>query len=162
MNGLGRGNSYFAKTRLAMLACVLGLGLAALWPGAARAANLPQPQINSLADEGGGNIRASWQLAESVNLSDAFPMKEVCARTYKLPLDLTKTSLDGADAHTCFSDNLANGQAGQADLVFPSGIENYPDITEATFEVNLVLEYSGPHGSYYRLSGYSTVEVRQP
>ena len=36
MNRLERGNPCFAKARRALLACVLGLCLAALWPGAAR------------------------------------------------------------------------------------------------------------------------------
>ncbi|MCY4382609.1 MAG: hypothetical protein OXE44_05600, partial [Nitrospinae bacterium] len=67
MNGWKQGVSNFAKTRRALLAGLLGLGLAVLWSGVVFAVGTvpqtgPHAYIDSATDDGGGKIRISWSL----------------------------------------------------------------------------------------------------
>ena len=67
MNGWKQVVSDLAKTRRALLAGLLGLGLVILWSGAVFAAGTgyqagPHAIIDSATDDGGGKIRVSWSL----------------------------------------------------------------------------------------------------
>ncbi|MDE0005667.1 MAG: hypothetical protein OXQ29_23495 [Rhodospirillaceae bacterium] len=115
-----RGISNFARTRQALLACFLGLGFAALWPGVALATFSsqvgPQGIVDSATDDGGGRIRISWSLEseppEGYRFSYTTPTK-VCVHW-----GVMENGEVRSPTRTCFTSEASN----QSDLVVDTGI----------------------------------------
>ncbi|MCY4382608.1 MAG: hypothetical protein OXE44_05595 [Nitrospinae bacterium] len=118
MNSWKQGVSNFAKTRRALLAGLLGLGLAVLWSGvvfATTIVNGPRVIIDSATDDGGGKIRISWSLQsepENVTFRKDLPEK-VCVFWA-----VVEDGVEGSYTDTCFTSEVAS----QDDLVVDTGI----------------------------------------
>ncbi len=120
MNGWKQVVSDLAKTRRALLAGLLGLGLVILWSGAVFAAGTgyqagPHAIIDSATDDGGGKIRVSWSLEsepEGVKFENDLPGK-VCVYWA-----VVTDGVSGADTSTCFTSEISS----QEDLVVDTGI----------------------------------------
>lgn len=121
MNRTKWGTSNFARTRRALLACFLGLGIAALWSGAAQGWTVyilgRSGFINSATDDGGGRIRVSWYLkppAPNTEYAKEYPDK-VCV-SWRV---VTNGKMEAqAYTDTCFTSETPT----QSDLVVDTGI----------------------------------------
>ena len=137
MNGWKQGISDFAKTRRALRAGLLGLGLVILCSGVVLGQSLrrgPQANIDSATDDGGGKIRVSWSLqseTEGVKFANDLPEK-VCV-IWAVVTDGVK----GADTSTCFTSEAAN----QDDLVVDTGIGG--DGAKTVYSLILLPYYNG-------------------
>ena len=137
MNGWKQVVSDLAKTRRALLAGFLGLGLAVLWSGVVLGQTVqrgPQAYVDSATDDGGGKIRISWSLQsepEGVKFENDLPEK-VCV-IWALVTD----GVVVADTSTCFTSEAAN----QDDLVVDTGIGG--DGPKTVYSVILVPHYNG-------------------
>ncbi len=120
MNGWKQVVSDLAKTRRALLAGLLGLGLAVLWSGVVFAINTavigPHAYIDSATDDGGGKIRVSWSLQSeppaNTTFSNDLPGK-AC-----VDWAVVEDGVRKAGTTTCFTSEAAN----QDDLVVDTGI----------------------------------------
>ncbi|MDE0002397.1 MAG: hypothetical protein OXQ29_06860 [Rhodospirillaceae bacterium] len=136
MNGSKRGVSDFARTRRALLAGLLGLGLVVLCSGAALAGGTrlgPKGFIDSATDDGGGRIRIAWSLQaeppEGYRFARSQPTK-VCVGWH-----VVENGVGGPRTTTCFTSEVSS----QADLLIDTGIGG--DGPATVFSVIL--------GSYY-------------
>ena len=133
MTGFGRG-----KARRATLACVLGLVLAALWPGASAPVHAEGegslyniPVIDSATDDGGGKIRIAWSwgpIPETQQARTDSP-EDICVYW-----DVDESST--LDNKTCFTSELPT----QADLVFDTNIDE--STPSAVYRVLLRINYA--------------------
>ena len=119
MNRWKQGVSNFAKTRRALLAGLLGLGLVILWSGVVFAISAkrvgPHAIVDSATDDGGGKIRVSWSLEsepDGVEFNNDLPGK-VC-----VDWAVVQDGVIGAETSTCFTSEAAS----QEDLVVDTGI----------------------------------------
>ena len=137
MNGWKQVVSDLAKTRRALLAGLLGLGLAVLWSGVVLGQTVqtgPQAYVDSATDDGGGKIRVSWSLQsepEGVKFATDLPEK-VCV-IWALVTD----GVVGADTSTCFTSEAAS----QDDLVVDTGIGG--DGPTTVYSVSVAPYYDG-------------------
>ncbi len=121
MNGWKQGVSNFAKTRRALLAGLLGLGLAVLWSGVVFAVGTvpqtgPHAYIDSATDDGGGKIRISWSLQSEPPPNRTFTYTQptkACVEWAVVEDGVRKTG-----TWTCFTSEAAS----QDDLVVDTGI----------------------------------------
>ncbi len=132
--------SDLAKTRRALLAGLLGLGLAVLWSGAvfANESKLrqvgPHAYVDSATDDGGGKISVTWSLEsepEGVAFDNDLPGK-VCVRWA-----VVTDGVFGSFTSTCFTSEVS----GQDDLVVDTGIGG--DGPKTVYSVALVPYYHG-------------------
>ncbi|MDE0005661.1 MAG: hypothetical protein OXQ29_23465 [Rhodospirillaceae bacterium] len=136
MNGLKRGVPDFARTRRALLAGLLGLGLVVLCSGVAltqTVVNGPHAYVDSATDGGGGRIRIAWSLeAESADLTFVSSLPEkVCVTWWAVENGVRK----GSAKDTCFTSEVSS----QSDLVVDTGIGG--DGPTTVFLVTLVPYY---------------------
>ena len=137
MNGWKQVVSDLAKTRRALLAGLLGLGLAVLCPGVVFATTGvvgPEAYVDSATDDGGGKIRVSWSLEsepEGVSFNFKLPGK-VCVNWAVVEDGVRKTG-----KWTCFTSEVAS----QDDLVVDTGIGG--DGPETVYSLILVPYYLG-------------------
>ena len=120
MNSWKQVVSNFAKTRRALLAGLLGLGLAVLWSGVVFATSTaaigPQAYIDSATDDGGGKIRITWSIESeppSGYTYDYNKPDKACV-SWAVVTD----GVSGSFTSTCFTSEAAN----QDDLVVDTGI----------------------------------------
>ena len=140
MNGWKQGVSNFAKTRRALLAGLLGLGLAVLWSGVVFAVGTgtqtgPQAYIDSATDDGGGKIRVSWSLQSEPPPNTTFKYTQpgkACVDWAVVEDGVRKTS-----TRTCFTSEAAN----QDDLVVDTGIGG--DGSKTVYSLLLIPYYNG-------------------
>ena len=141
MNKRLRGMIGFGWARRAVLACVLGLVLAALWSDAAPAEEkyfYDIAVIDSVADDGDGKIRLAWSLKASefqAREDPGSPIK-ICPRWVwdKNPFSYQYIK--------CFTSELS----GETDLVWDAKTENIPGTSAVTFEVELAVHYDDRPG----------------
>ncbi|MCY4382371.1 MAG: hypothetical protein OXE44_04400 [Nitrospinae bacterium] len=135
-----QGVSNFAKTRRALLAGLLGLGLAVLWSGVvfANTGNTeqmgPHAIIDSATDDGGGKIRVSWSLEsepENVTFKKDLPEK-VCVYWA-----VVENGVEGSFTSTCFTSEVSS----QEDLVVDTGIGG--DGPKTVYSLTVIPYYYG-------------------
>ncbi|MDE0002398.1 MAG: hypothetical protein OXQ29_06865 [Rhodospirillaceae bacterium] len=136
MDGFEQGVPYFARTRRALLASLLALGLVAVWAGVVFAQGSqsgPQAYVDSATDDGGGRIRIAWSLEakppEGYYFSHSLPGK-VC-----VDWRVVESGVRGPSTETCFTSEISN----QSDLVVDTGIG--ADGPTTVFSVMLVPYY---------------------
>ena len=138
MNGWKQAVSALAKTRRALLAGLLGLGLAVLSPGVVFAAATqigPHANVDSATDDGVGKIRISWSLQSEppagYYFTNDLPGK-VCVNWA-----VVKDGVFGSFTSTCFTSEVSS----QEDLVVDTGIG--VDGPETVFSVSVIPYYGG-------------------
>ncbi len=135
-----QGVSKFAKTRRALLAGLLGLGLVILWSGVVFATGTvgqlgPHAYVDSATDDGGGNIRVSWSLQSEppANTTFANDLPEKACVDWAVVEDGVRK----AGTTTCFTSEAAN----QDDLVVDTGIGG--DGAKTVYSLILLPYYNG-------------------
>ncbi len=138
MNCWKQAVSDLAKTRRALLAGLLGLGLAVLCPGVVFATTGvvgPEAYVDSATDDGGGKISVTWSLQSEPPPNHTFTNDlpgKVCVYWAEVENGVRKYG-----TNTCFTDEASN----QDDLVVDTGIGG--DGAKTVYSLTIIPYYNG-------------------